>query len=83
MDYDHPETGTESSRVTMRNSDGSFLSHKSEFTGPYWDNSNYRTDYTPPFVDGWHDHNVQIQLSDSSGQAGSWRTSSTLPHADV
>ena len=84
MDYDHPETGTESSRVTMRNSDASFIAYKTEFTGPYWDNNNSGpTTYNPPFIDGWHDHNVQIQLSDSSGQAGSWRTSNTIPHADV
>jgi len=59
MDCDHPETGTESSRVVMRNSDGSFMSHTSEFTGPYWNSNNSGpTTYNPPFIDGWHDHNV-------------------------
>lgn len=85
MTLDTPETGTSSTEYKMKNPDGSFLSHISEFTGPFWDNNNKGpTTYNPPFIDGWHDYNVLINLSDTylKTKGIDWRTYtlSSLPN---
>jgi len=82
MDPNLPEVGT-TSDDTFKCPDESFLNYNALFTGPYVDNNNSLNSYNPPFVDGWHDHSVLIQLSDNSGLAGDWRTAAAVPNSSA
>lgn len=81
MDYNNPDSGTSSTDLTMRHPDEYFLNYKSLFTGPRISNNNKVTSYTGTFVDGWHDHNVTIQLSDNNTPG--WRTSYTIANSEL